>query len=64
MFLCYYTGLLKDIYISFDGAGQSEQVVITVKEKPMMFWLWVGAVLVIVGSALGFLKAKGAANEK
>jgi cytochrome c-type biogenesis protein CcmF len=59
-----YTGIWKDIYISFDGVGQSEQVIITVKEKPMMFWLWVGAAAVIVGSALGFLKAKEAANEK
>jgi len=59
-----YTGLLKDIYISFDGVGQNEQVIITVKEKPMMFWLWLGAAVVIVGSALDFLVAKEAANEK
>jgi cytochrome c-type biogenesis protein CcmF len=55
-----YTGILKDIYISFDGVSGNEQVIITAKEKPMMFWLWLGAVLVIVGSAIGFLRAKEA----
>jgi len=59
-----YTGFLKDIYISFDGVGQNEQVIITAKEKPMMLWLWVGATLTIAGSALGFLRAKEVVNEK
>jgi cytochrome c-type biogenesis protein CcmF len=57
------TGILKDIYISFDGVRQDEKVIITVKEKPMMFWVWEGAVVVIIGLALGFLRAKEAADE-
>jgi cytochrome c biogenesis factor len=58
-----YTTLWKDIYITFGGVVKNEEMLLMVKEKPMMFWLWSGAVLVIIGSALGFLRAKEASDE-
>jgi cytochrome c-type biogenesis protein CcmF len=47
-----HTGLLEDIYVSFDGVGHNGGVIITAKIKPFMFWLWLAAVLIIAGVAL------------
>lgn len=47
-----HTGLLEDIYVSFDGIDQNGGVIITAKIKPFMFWLWLAAALIITGVAL------------
>ncbi|MHC4221371.1 MAG: cytochrome c-type biogenesis CcmF C-terminal domain-containing protein, partial [Planctomycetota bacterium] len=52
-----HNGLLKDIYITFDGIWQTkDKVVITVTIKPLMLWFWVGAALVAMGSALALIR--------
>jgi len=48
-----HTGWLEYIYISFDRLSWADSVVITVKVKPFMFWLWFAAVLIVAGLALG-----------
>ena len=54
-----HTGLLKDIYISFDGAAEDlGSVVITAKLKPLMLWLWLAALFIVGGSALAMLEGK------
>ena len=52
-----YTGLFEDVYISFGGVDQDGRVTIAAKIKPLMFWLWLAALLVIAGLALGSLQA-------
>jgi len=47
-----HTGLLEDIYVSFDGIGSDGGVIITAKIKPFMSWLWLAAALIIAGVAL------------
>ncbi len=48
-----HMGLLEDIYVSFDRVSGAGSVIITAKVKPFMFWLWLAAVLIIGGLALG-----------
>jgi c-type cytochrome biogenesis protein CcmF len=53
-----HTGLLKDIYISFDGMLRDGRVRVTIKAKPLMFWVWLGALLIVAGSALAMIETK------
>jgi len=50
-----HTGLVEDIYVSFDGVGRDGGVIITAKIKPFMLWLWLAAALVVAGVALAWL---------
>lgn len=59
-----YTRLLEDIYVSFDGIGQSGGVIITAKIKPFMLWLWLAAILIIAGVAGAMLKARKKQSAK
>lgn len=53
-----HTGLLKDIYISFDGVGQDGKVQMTLRTRPLMLWLWLAGLLIVAGPALAMLEAK------
>ena len=44
------SGLVKDIYIIFDGVDENNDVLLTVLFKPMMLWLWISMLLIIVGT--------------
>jgi c-type cytochrome biogenesis protein CcmF len=59
-----YTRLLEDIYVSFDGIGQSGGVIITAKIKPFVLWLWLAAILIIAGVAGAMLKARKKQSAK
>jgi len=50
------TGLLEDVYISFDRISNNGNVTITAKVKPFMFLLWFSFLLIIAGSALGMVR--------
>lgn len=53
-----HTGLLEDVYVSFDGVAQNGRVRITATLKPLMFWLWFAALLIVAGSALAIFENK------
>lgn len=53
--LAVHTGLFEDLYISFDKLMQDNSIMITVKTRPLMFWLWFAGMLFVVGSVLGLL---------
>ncbi len=53
-----HMGLFEDIYISFDRLSRAGSVIITVRIKPFMFWLWLAAVLIVAGLALGLSRKK------
>jgi cytochrome c-type biogenesis protein CcmF len=50
------TGLLEDVYISFDRISSDGNVTITAKVKPFMFLIWFSFLLIIAGSALGLIR--------
>lgn len=52
------TGVFEDVCVSFEGLTQDGKVRITARIKPFMFWLWVGAGLIIAGSALAAIEGK------
>ena len=52
------TGWFEDVYISYDGPGENEAVVITARIRPFMFWLWLGAGMIVAGSVLAALEGK------
>jgi len=53
-----HTGLIEDVYVSFDGISPDGGVVITAKIKPFMLWLWLACALVIFGIALAAFGGK------
>ena len=53
-----HTGLLEDIYISFDGVTMDGRVVVTAKIKPLMLWLWFAVLLIVAGSGLVMLEGR------
>lgn len=55
-----HTGLLEDIYISFDGVARDGMVRIAVKTKPLMLWLWFAVLLIVAGLALAMLEGRRA----
>jgi cytochrome c-type biogenesis protein CcmF len=46
-----HSGLLKDVYIIFDGLDENDKVILAVLFKPMMTWLWFAMLLIILGAA-------------
>ena len=52
------TGVFEDICVSFEELTSDGKVRITAKVRPFMFWLWVGAGLIIAGSALAAIEGK------
>ncbi|MHC4744910.1 MAG: cytochrome c-type biogenesis CcmF C-terminal domain-containing protein, partial [Planctomycetota bacterium] len=61
------TGVLEDVCISFNGLVDDGKAKIAVTIRPFVFWFWLGASLIIVGSAIGILERKARfqpANEK
>ena len=52
------TGLLEDIYVSFDGVTEDGKVTVTAKVKPLMLWLWFAFLLIVAGSAGAMLEGK------
>jgi cytochrome c-type biogenesis protein CcmF len=59
-----YTGLFEDVYLSFDGLGQDDRVIITAKLKPLMSWLWFAVLLIVGGVALAMFEGKKAGKLK
>jgi len=53
-----HTGLLEDIYISLDDIARDGRVQITAKVKPLMFWVWFAALLIVAGPALAMLEGR------
>lgn len=53
-----HTGLIEDVYVSFDGVSPDGGVVITAKIKPFMLWLWLACALVIFGIAIAAFGGK------
>lgn len=53
-----HTGLLEDVYISFDHLSKAGSVIITAKIKPFMSWLWLAVALIVGGLALGIVRKK------
>jgi cytochrome c-type biogenesis protein CcmF len=43
---------LKDVFVSFSGVDQSDNVNLTIKFFPMQIWVWVGFVVTILGAGL------------
>jgi len=54
-----YSSWLEDVYLSFDGLGEENAVVLTARIKPFMRWIWVSAVLIVFGIAVAGLFAGG-----
>lgn len=52
------TGVFEDVCVSFEELMPDGRVRITAKIRPFMFWLWLGAGLIIAGSALAALEGK------
>ena len=52
------TGWFEDICISFGGPAPDGGVKIAVRARSFMFWLWLGAGLIIAGSALAAIEGK------
>jgi cytochrome c biogenesis factor len=52
------TGWLEDICISYGGPAPDGGVKIAVRARSFMFWLWLGAGLIIAGSALAVIEGK------
>lgn len=44
--------VLKDIFISFSGVGEDNKAVVTIKFFPLQWWVWVGFIVIILGSGL------------
>jgi len=44
--------VLKDIFISFSGVGEDNQAVVTIKFFPLQWWVWIGFIVIILGSGL------------
>ena len=59
-----YTGFFEDVYLSFDGLGQDDRVIITAKLKPLMSWLWFAILLIVGGVALAMFEGKKAEKLK
>ena len=53
-----HTGLLEDIYISFDSVGWDGRVTIEAKLKPLMVWLWSSFLLIVAGLAWALFEGK------
>jgi len=53
-----YTGLLEDIYILFDDIDLDGKVVMEVKLKPLMLWVWCAALLIVIGPAVAIIEGK------
>ncbi|MBN2270285.1 MAG: cytochrome c biogenesis protein CcsA [Sedimentisphaerales bacterium] len=51
-------GVFEDVCVSFEELTSDGKVAITAKIKPFMLWLWIGAALIIAGSALAALEGK------
>jgi len=51
-----HTGLLEDVYISFDRLSKTGSVIVTAKVKPFMLLLWLAAVLIVAGLALALFE--------
>lgn len=52
------TGIFEDVCISFDGLAPDGRARVTAKIRPFMFWLWLGAGLIVAGSALAAIEGK------
>jgi len=52
------TGWFEDVHLSYDGPGEDGTVIITARIRPFMFWLWLGAGLIVTGSALAAFEGK------
>ncbi len=57
-----YTDLFEDIYLVFDGITKQDDVIINIKLKPLMLWLWISLLLIAAGPALGLFAGKGKQN--
>ncbi|MHB8740483.1 MAG: cytochrome c-type biogenesis CcmF C-terminal domain-containing protein, partial [Coriobacteriia bacterium] len=44
--------VLKDIFISFSGVGENNMAVVTIKFFPLQWWVWIGFIVIILGSGL------------
>ncbi|MBL7152725.1 MAG: cytochrome c biogenesis protein CcsA [Phycisphaerae bacterium] len=53
------TGVFDDICVSFEALTSDGKVVITAEIKPFVFWLWLGAALIVVGAALAAFEGRG-----
>jgi c-type cytochrome biogenesis protein CcmF len=60
-----YTNLFEDVYVVFDGIAGQDSVIINVKLKPMMLWLWVSLLLIVAGTAMAIFggRKKSICNE-
>jgi len=45
-------GVFRDLYVSLSEAGQEGAWVVRVQHKPLMGWVWAGALLIALGGAL------------
>jgi len=52
------TGVFEDVCVSFEELMPDGGVIITAKIRPFMFWLWLGAGLIVAGSALAAIEGK------
>ncbi|MCX5635269.1 MAG: cytochrome c biogenesis protein CcsA [Planctomycetota bacterium] len=60
-----YTNLFEDVYIVFDGITEHGSIIIDVKLKPMMLWLWISLLLITAGTAMAIFggRKKSICNE-
>jgi cytochrome c-type biogenesis protein CcmF len=60
-----YTNLFEDVHVVFDGITGQDSVIIDVKLKPMMLWLWVSLLLITAGTAMAIFggRKKSICNE-
>jgi c-type cytochrome biogenesis protein CcmF len=60
-----YTNLFEDVYIVFDEITEQGCVIINVKLKPMMLWLWISLLLIAAGTAMAIFggRKKSICNE-
>jgi cytochrome c-type biogenesis protein CcmF len=59
-----YTGLLEDVYLSFDDLTPDGGVLVSAKIKPMMLWLWFALLLILAGFAFSLVAGKKRKKQK
>ena len=59
-----HTSWFEDVYVSFDSVSPQGRVVMSVKIKPLMLWVWFAAVLIVAGLALAMFEGQGVAKRE
>jgi len=59
-----HTGLLEDVYLSFDSVSWDGRVAVEMRLKPFMLWLWFALLLIAAGSAWAIFEDRSSPGRK